>query len=177
MPLSSPTDGVMSMVLGFSVGSMVLVPLLFSVPRSRIIQVPSAPLSTVKALAFSCVNASPFTIRAVARHVPSIRLRSFLIASSFTSSAVAKVAAPMMKAAKARNPMHELFMTTSRMHGVKPLCSFALVASNPQLVAQASDIVSLEGPCRRTSRTDDSAGGHGHGLRYHLGPRISRPLR
>src|SRR5262245_28807024 len=80
---------------------MVLDPLLISLPSERRLQVPSEPLTTVSFLASAAVALLPLTPRATTRHVPAIRWRSFLIASSLASSADATAATAAIAASEA----------------------------------------------------------------------------
>src|SRR5262249_31740926 len=72
---------------GFFVGSILLVPLLTSLPSDCTLQVPSALLVTVIFFASSSSAGLPSTWRDTARQTPSYFSRSFLIASSGVGSA------------------------------------------------------------------------------------------
>src|SRR5215469_12979951 len=98
------------MVLGFFVGSMVLVPLLISLSSERRLHVPSEPLTTVNFFASSSFALLPLTSRAATLHVPSYCFRSFLIASSLASPAVATGPIAVTKMLPTKNPKKALFM-------------------------------------------------------------------
>src|SRR5258708_7432570 len=102
------------MVLGFFVGSMVLVPLFISLSSERRLHVPSEPLTTVSFLASSSVPLLPSTSKATTLHVPSICLRSFLIAASLASPAEAIATIAVRNTPTTKNPKSERFMLNLR---------------------------------------------------------------
>src|SRR5262245_26216462 len=121
------------MVLGCLVGSMVLVPLLISFSSSRMLHVPSEPLTTVIFLASASIALLPSTSRATTCHVPSYCLRSFLIAVSLASSAEAIVPIIVSKAPATRSPKNELLMIDLQQASAYPsrkVCNPLLVGGS-----------------------------------------------
>src|SRR5262245_17868804 len=105
------------MVLGFFVGSMVLVPLLISWSSERRLQVPSEPLTTVSFFASPSPTLLPLTSRATTLQVPSYCFRSFLIAPSLVSPAVATAPSAVTKVPPTRNPKKARFMMDLQEQG------------------------------------------------------------
>jgi hypothetical protein len=142
--------------IGVFVGSKVLVPFMISLSTSRALQVPSAPLTTVSALA-SPSDDLPLTTRTTHRHVPSICLRSFLIASSLGSSPEAFVAMAVSKAATINKSRNErLMMYLQNKDRVKP-----------------SNVLFL--PCREPRNQCDGLGSALTGTRARRRPRLPPP--
>ena len=95
------------MVFGLLVGSIVLVPIILSMPSIRRLHVPSEPWTIVKFLAYSSVDLLPLISRDTIRHVPSMCLRSFWIAVSLASSAEAIAPMPATNARQQRSDNQE----------------------------------------------------------------------
>src|SRR5437762_3231243 len=111
LPASSPTVGVKLIVLGFLVGSIMLVPLAISLPLTWMLHVPSAPLTTVIFLASSSLDLLPLFSRATTLQVPTYACRSFLIALSL---ALSPAQALVRTNTATTDNAQSLFMETSR---------------------------------------------------------------